>query len=316
MIAITGGAGFIGSRIAIRLNQLGYKDLVLVDHLGTSDKWKNLRGIIFEEYLEKKDFFSFLEKTKELQAVIHMGACSSTSEGNASYLMENNYRYTRRLAEWCLEKNVRFIYASSAATYGDGNQGYQDDPIGIDALRPLNIYGYSKQAFDQIAFQKGWFNKITGLKFFNIYGPNESHKGEMCSVVFKAYHQIKETGRVQLFKSHNLEYCDGGQLRDFAYVKDVEKVVAWLLEHDDVNGLFNLGTGRARSFEELANATFRAMGKPVSIEFMDMPKELQGRYQYFTEAKMESLRDVGYRDAFFSLEEGVSDYVKNYLESV
>ena len=313
MIIVTGAAGFIGSQIASRLNRSGRRDLILVDHLGTSEKWKNLRSLVYEDYLDRQDLFSFLEKGGDIEAVIHMGACSSTTEKDASFLMENNYRFTRRLAEWCLEQNVRFIYASSAATYGDGKNGYVDDEGTIDLLDPLNMYGYSKQLFDQVARQNDWFNRIVGLKFFNVYGPNEYFKGDMASVVFKAFHQIRETGKVRLFKSYLPTCPDGGQMRDFIYVKDIEKAVMFFLENPKENGLFNMGTGQARSFLDLAKATFSALGQPVQIEFIDMPLTLQAKYQYFTQADMRKLRAVNYREPFVSLENGIDDYVKNHL---
>ncbi|PIE90316.1 MAG: ADP-glyceromanno-heptose 6-epimerase [Acidobacteria bacterium] len=313
MILITGAAGFIGSRIACKLNQTGRTDLVLVDQLGCNEKWKNLRELVYEDYLEKEDLFAYLDGPSDIEAVIHMGACSSTTEKNASYLIQNNYRYTRRLAEWCLKHGARFIYASSAATYGDGNNGYGDNLEELNKLQPLNMYGYSKHLFDQVAHQKGWLNQMVGLKFFNVYGPNEDHKGEMSSVVYKGFHQVEKTGKIVLFKSHREEYSDGGQLRDFIYVKDVEDVVVHLLKHPEINGLFNLGTGQARSFEDLATAVFTAMNRQVNIEYIDMPDHLRDRYQYFTQAEMQKLAQTGVETKFRSLEEGIGDYIVNHL---
>ncbi|PIE02136.1 MAG: ADP-glyceromanno-heptose 6-epimerase [Acidobacteria bacterium] len=313
MILITGAAGFIGSRIACKLNQTGRTDLVLVDQLGCNEKWKNLRELVYEDYLEKGDLFVYLDGLSDIEAVIHMGACSSTTEKNASYLIQNNYRYTRRLAEWCLKHGARFIYASSAATYGDGNNGYGDNLEKLNKLQPLNMYGYSKHLFDQVAHQKGWLSQIVGLKFFNVYGPNEDHKGEMSSVVYKGFHQVEKTGKIMLFKSHREDYSDGGQLRDFIYVKDVEDVVVHLLKHPEINGLFNLGTGQARSFEDLATAVFTAMNRQVNIEYIDMPDHLRDRYQYFTQAEMQKLAQTGVETKFRSLEEGIGDYIVNHL---
>ncbi len=313
MIIVTGAAGFIGSCVVSYLNQKGINDIIAVDVLRTNDKWKNLRHLDFADYLDREQLFDFLAQAPKIQAIIHMGACSATTEQDANYLMENNYRYTLRLAQYALENNVRFIYASSGATYGLGEQGYDDDEAKIHLLRPLNMYGYSKQLFDLKARREGWFNKIVGLKFFNVYGPNEYFKGDMASVVFKAFNQIKEHGLVRLFKSHRPDFKDGEQLRDFIYVKDVLKVIDFFLEHAGQNGLFNVGTGKARSFLDLVTATFKALGMEPKIEFFDMPPELRDRYQYFTEAKIEKLRRAGYTQPFVSLEEGIRDYVQNYL---
>jgi len=227
--------------------------------------------------------------------------------------MENNYRYTLKLARHALQNNIRFIYASSAATYGAGERGYADDEKSIHLLRPLNMYGYSKQLFDLKARREGWLKRMAGLKFFNVYGPNEYFKGDMASVIFKAFNQIKETGVMRLFKSHRPDFKDGEQLRDFVYVKDAVAIVLYLLEHPEVNGIFNVGTGKARSFKDLVNATFTAMGLEPDIVYIDMPEEIRDRYQYFTEAKMDKLRRAGYDRPFYSLEEGVTDYVQNYL---
>jgi len=313
MIVVTGAAGFIGSRIATQLNRRGRRDLFLVDHLACSEKWKNLRSLVYEDYLDRSELMGFLDGGPKIEAIIHMGACSTTTERDADFLMQNNYRYTRQLASWCLANDVRFIYASSAATYGDGSHGYVDDESTIDILDPLNMYGYSKHLFDQIARQNDWFDRIVGLKLFNVYGPNESFKGDMASVVYKAFHQIRNTGQVKLFKSYHPDFVDGGQRRDFVYVKDVVNVVMFFLKNPGINGLFNLGTGLARSFEDLAKATFKAMGVPAKIEFIDMPENLKAKYQYFTQADMRKLKRSGYKAAFMSLEEGVGDYVRGYL---
>ena len=313
MIIITGAAGFIGSALASRLNQSGERDLLLVDVLRHNDKWKNLRHLDFYDYVDRDALWETLPLLPEVKAIFHMGACSATTESDAAYLMENNYRYTLRLAQYALQNNIRFIYASSAATYGAGERGYADDESAIHLLRPLNMYGYSKQLFDLKARREGWLEKICGIKFFNVYGPNEYHKGDMASVVFKAFNQIRETGRVRLFRSHREDYGDGEQKRDFVYIRDVLEMMIWLWQHPRVNGLFNAGSGRARTFLDLAAATFQAMGKAPRIEFIDMPEDIRDRYQYFTEAPMDKLRAAGYDRPATSLEEGVRDYVQNYL---
>jgi ADP-L-glycero-D-manno-heptose 6-epimerase len=313
MIIVTGAAGFIGSCVASRLNQAGYANLILTDNLRENDKWKNLRHLNFEDYLDRAQVPDFLKGASGVEAIIHMGACSSTTERDAGYLMENNYRYTLRLAQHCLQHNIRFIYASSAATYGGGEKGYEDDEARLPELLPLNMYGYSKQVFDLKARRQGWLSKICGLKFFNVYGPNEYFKDDMASVIFKAFNQIRESGRVRLFKSHRPEFKDGEQLRDFVYVKDVVEAILFLLQHPQVSGVFNIGSGRARSFNDLVTATFNAMGLPVNIEYIDMPPAIRDRYQYFTEAKMNKLRGKGFDKLFHSLEDGVKDYVQNYL---
>ena len=255
--------------------------------------------------------------TGGVQAVIHLGACSSTTERDFDYLYQNNFEYTKALWNWCAENDVQFIYASSAATYGDGNQGF-DDQGDIDALRPLNGYGYSKQIFDQwVKHQANVFPpQYAGLKFFNVYGPNEYCKGSMASMVYHGYKQIKERGTIQLFKSCDPAYADGEQLRDFVYVKDVCAVILWLLEHREVSGLFNVGTGRAQSFRELAESTFHALGMEPHIEYIDMPEQLREKYQYYTKAEMDKLRQAGYAKPFMTVEEGVADYVRNYLDTL
>ncbi len=313
MIVVTGAAGFIGSCTISRLNQDGIDDIIAVDVLRENDKWKNLRHLSFADYLDREQLLPFLQKENGVQAIIHMGACSSTTERDAYYLMENNYRYTLNLAKFAMEHDIRFIYASSGATYGLGEQGYDDDESQIHLLRPLNMYGYSKQLFDLKARREGWLNKIVGLKFFNVYGPNEYFKGEMASVVFKAFNQIQQAGFVKLFKSHRSDFKDGQQLRDFVYIKDVVEIIRFFLHHANKNGLFNVGTGKARTFLDLVHATFKAMGKKPKIEFIDMPVHLRDRYQYFTEAKIQKLRQAGYQKPFHTLEQGITDYVQNYL---
>ena len=317
MIVVTGGAGFIGSAFVWRLNQEGIDDIVIVDRLGTTDKWKNLVNLRFVNYIHKDDFHEMIYSDTapfDIDAVIHMGACSSTTERDADYLWQNNNVYTGLLAEYAMEHGIRFIYASSAATYGDGTQGFSDDHGKINKLKPINMYGYSKQVFDLRALKNSWENNMAGIKFFNVFGPNEYHKGDMTSVIFKAFHQIKETGKVRLFKSYLPQYPDGGQLRDFIYVKDCIDVMWWLFKNQDVNGIFNLGTGKARTWNDLINAVFAAMGIKPNIEYIEMPEGLRNQYQYFTQAEMRKLKDDGCPVEFAPLEHSVQDYVCNYLQ--
>ena len=316
MIVVTGGAGFIGSALIWKLNTEGVDNIIVVDRLGISDKWKNLVGRRFADYLDKEDFLELVLDDAvpfDVEAIIHMGACSSTTERDADYLAENNYRYTAQLARWAVEKDVRFIYASSAATYGDGSQGFSDDDRVNTQLRPINMYGYSKHLFDLWAFRNGLTDRITGIKFFNVFGPNEYHKEEMRSVVYKAFEQIRTEGRVRLFKSHRPDFGDGEQKRDFIYVKDCVDVIWWLLEHREATGIFNLGTGHARTWNDLARSVFAAMGMKPAIEYIEMPETIRAHYQYHTEAKMDKLRTAGCPARTASLEDGVADYVNNYL---
>jgi ADP-L-glycero-D-manno-heptose 6-epimerase len=317
MIIVTGGAGFIGSAFVWRLNQEGIDDIVIVDRLGTTDKWKNLVNLRFVNYIHKDDFHEMIYNDTvrfDVDAIVHMGACSSTTERDADYLWQNNNVYTGLLAEYAIEHGIRFIYASSAATYGNGTQGFSDDHGNINKLKPINMYGYSKQAFDLRALKHSWENNIAGIKFFNVFGPNEYHKGDMTSVIFKAFHQIKETGKVRLFKSYLSQYPDGGQLRDFIYVKDCIDVMWWLFKNQDVNGIFNLGTGKARTWNDLINAVFAAMGIKPNIEYIEMPESLRNQYQYFTQAEMDKLGVSGCPVDFSALEDSVRDYVVNYLQ--
>lgn len=313
MIIVTGGAGFIGSALIWQLNQLGKEDILVIDELGNTDKWKNLVPLKFYDFMNKLVFIDRLEDLGyDIEAVIHMGANSSTTERDADHLLTNNYEYTRRLAEFCIKKDIRFIYASSAATYGDGSLGFDDNEKLCSSLRPLNMYGYSKNMFDIKAAREGWLNKIVGLKYFNVYGPNEYHKGEMRSVVHKAFEQIRDTGKVKLFKSLNPGYKDGEQMRDFIYIKDAVDMTLFFIDNNK-SGLFNVGTGKARTWNDLVGSIFKSMGKQVNIEFIDLPEEIADRYQYFTEAKMERIKKAGYSKKFSSLENGVADYVKNHL---
>jgi ADP-L-glycero-D-manno-heptose 6-epimerase len=314
-IVVTGASGFIGRNLVAALNARGYDDLILVDNLGSDEKWSNLRGLRFEDLVQPSDFLNSLElgKFSNLDAILHVGACSSTTERDADYLLQNNYAYSRRLCEWSQQHKTRFVYASSAATYGDGSNGYSDDVSLLNTLKPLNMYGYSKHMFDLWAQKNRLFDRIVGLKYFNVYGPYEDHKGDMCSVVNKAYRQIKVTGKVQLFKSYRPGYADGEQMRDFVYVKDAVAVTLHFLNDRETGGLFNCGTGVARSWKDLASATFSAMKVPSEIEFVEMPEGLRGKYQYFTQAETAKLRNAGYADSFTSLENAIQDYVATYL---
>jgi ADP-L-glycero-D-manno-heptose 6-epimerase len=312
---VTGGAGFIGSNIVKELNARGEDDILIVDSLGMSEKWKNLVGLRYEDYLDKGDFFTVLADglLADVEAVYHLGACSATTERDADYLMENNYGFTRALCEECLAHDVRFVYASSAATYGDGNLGYSDADDETPKYKPLNMYGYSKHMFDLWALKAGISGQIAGMKYFNVYGPGEGHKDDMRSVIHKSYFQILETGEVKLFKSHRPDYKDGEQVRDFVYVKDAVKETLWFGENREVGGVFNCGTGTPRTWVDLVSAVFRAMGREPNITFIDMPDHLQGKYQYHTQADLTKLRAAGYDAGFTALEDGVTDYVQNYL---
>jgi ADP-L-glycero-D-manno-heptose 6-epimerase len=315
MIIVTGGAGFIGSTIVWRLNQLGNDNILIVDELGLNEKWKNLTSLKFSDYMNKWEFLDKIEtKTGfDIEAIIHMGANSSTTEKDADHLIENNYEYTKSLALYSVRKNIRFIYASSAATYGDGSLGFADNEDEINNLRPLNMYGYSKQLFDLWSIRNKLTDKIAGIKYFNVYGPNEYHKGDMRSVVNKAYVQINETGKVKLFKSENPLYKDGEQKRDFIYIKDAVEMTLFFLFNKEKNGIYNAGSGEARTWNALVKSIFNALGKPVEIDYVDMPPHLKAKYQYFTKADNSKIKKAGYTHPLFSLEDGVADYVKNYL---
>lgn len=314
MIIVTGGAGFIGSCVVRSLNEAGRSDIVIVDNISETDKWMNMRNKKYIKYVHKSRFLEELPTYENVEAIVHMGAQSSTTERDFDYLWENNFEYTKALWNYCAEKHISFIYASSAATYGDGSLGF-NDRMDIDKLLPLNGYGYSKQLFDMWVKHQAKSSpaQYCGLKFFNVYGPNEYFKGSMASMVFHGFNQIKETGKVKLFKSCNPNYADGGQLRDFVYVKDICKVIMWLLVNKHVSGLFNVGTGRAQSFAELAEATFHALDLEPNIEYIDMPEKLRGKYQYYTKAEMSKLYDAGYPYHFADVENGVRDYVQSHL---
>lgn len=315
MIILTGGAGFIGSCVLACLNRRGIEDVVVVDHIEETEKWRNLRNKKYLEYYNRADFLQKLSEFRgKVTHVIHMGACSSTTERNFDFLYQNNLNYTKALWQFCAEDGASFLYASSAATYGAGEFGF-DDGTDIGGLQPLNAYGYSKQLFDLWAEkQEKQPPQHVGFKFFNVYGPNEYYKGSMASVILHGYRSIQECGKIKLFKSYKDGYADGGQLRDFVYVKDICSVILFMMEHPDINGLFNLGTGKARSFYDLGCSVFRALDREPNVEFIEMPESLRPKYQYFTEAKMEKLRAAGYTRPFTSLEGGVADYVRNYLE--
>ena len=315
-LVVTGAGGFIGRNVVAELNARGYDNLLLVDSMGCDEKWRNLVGLQYEDFLSPDEFLEGVAKGKaaEFDAMIHLGACSSTTERDVDFLLRNNYHYTRTLCEYSLRENIRFIYASSAATYGDGSHGYNDDVAELRVLRPLNMYGYSKHMVDLWARKHKLFDRIVGLKYFNVFGPYEDHKGEMRSMVVKSYGQIKKTGKVELFKSYRPDYADGEQKRDFIYGKDAVAMTLHFLEHRDGGGLFNCGTGQARSWKDLATAVFAAMNLPPRIEFIEMPEILQGKYQYFTQAPMEKMRNAGYKKPFTSLEDAVFDYVTTYLD--
>ena len=318
MIVVTGGAGFIGSGIVWKLNELGSDNIIIVDSLGETDKWKNLVKLKYADIYHKDEFIDLVEEDSlpfEIEAVIHMGACSATTEKDADYLLYNNFKYSQKLCAYSLEKDIRFIYASSAATYGSGESGYKDDEENLDSLKPLNMYGYSKHLFDLWAKREEILDEIVGLKFFNVFGPNEYHKGDMRSVVHKAFGQIKESGKVKLFKSYKDEYADGEQKRDFIYIKDAVEMTLHFLKNRDKSGIFNIGTGRARTWVDLINSIFKSMNLESDIEFIDMPQELKGKYQYFTEANIDKLRGTGYTEEITSLESSVGEYVNEYLIS-
>ncbi|MHC4755577.1 MAG: ADP-glyceromanno-heptose 6-epimerase [Planctomycetota bacterium] len=317
MIVVTGGAGFIGSAIIAELNRRGQNDILIVDELGKDQKWKNLRNLAFADYLEKDDFLNLVIENKislPIKAILHMGACSDTTETDASYLIRNNYECTKVLTQWATNDNIRFIYASSAATYGDGSAGFLDDEEKIHELQPLNMYGYSKQLFDLWARRTGLLSKIVGLKYFNVFGPNEYHKGHMRSFVVKAFEQINEKGHVGLFKSYIPEYKDGEQQRDFLYVKDAVDMTLFLLDNPNINGLFNIGSGKVRTWNDLVNAVFAAMDKEPNIKYIDMPDSIRDQYQYFTQADISKLRNAGYEKEIIPLEDAIKDYVRNYLQ--
>lgn len=313
LFVVTGGAGFIGSNLVAALNARGHDEVLVVDRLGTGEKWKNLRGLRVADVVDKDDFLAAVvaRRAPVPRAVFHMGACSATTERDADYLLRNNTHCSRALCAWALEVGARFVVASSAATYGDGSLGYSDADGVTPTLRPLNMYGFSKQLFDEWALRAGHYRAIAGLKFFNVFGPGEAHKGDMRSVVHKAYHEVRARGVISLFRSARPDIRDGEQQRDFVYVKDAVAVMLHLLDHPGANGLFNCGTGRARTWLDLAHAVFAAMGRPPRIEWIDMPPALAGKYQYFTQAEMGKLRATGFERPFTPLEDAVAEYVRH-----
>ncbi len=314
-IIVTGGAGFIGRNLVEALNPRGETNVYIVDALGRDEKWKNLEGLAFEDVWTIGDFRQRVrtDSLPKIATIFHLGACSATDEMDADYLLDNNYRTTRELCEWSIRKGTRFIYASSAATYGNGEHGYDVSDGITPQLRPLNMYGYSKHMFDLWALQGDHLKSIAGIKYFNVFGPGEDHKQHMRSVINKAVSQIVETGKVKLFRSHRSDYADGEQLRDFVYVKDAVAQTLFYHDRPDVSGLFNAGTGTARSWKDLVNAVFAALGRKSEIEFIDMPESIRDKYQYYTKADMTKARAAGYTRACFTLEDAVRDYVQGYL---
>ena len=314
-VLVTGGAGFIGSALVWALNRRGCDNIVVCDILGTNEKWRNLASLRFADYVEAADLLPRLQNGAlgKFDLVLHLGACSATTEKDATYLIKNNYEFTRDLAVWTLAQKSRFVYASSAATYGDGTQGMEDNEAALDTLRPLNMYGYSKHLFDLHAKRAGFLNKVCGLKYFNVFGPNEDHKGDMRSLVHKSFAQVQGKGVIQLFKSHRKEYKDGEQKRDFLYVKDCVAMTLHLAATPKANGLFNIGSGGARTWLDLANAVFVALKKKPVIKFIEMPEAIRDKYQYFTQANLLRLRGAGYAAPVTSLENAVFDYVRKYL---
>jgi len=316
-ILVTGGAGFIGSALVWALNERGLDNILIADYLGTDEKFRNLVPLRYADYIEADDLMADVRSTGKLlegvRAIFHLGACSATTERDAAYLIRNNYEVTKDLAAAALKRGIRFVYASSAATYGDGSQGMDDQDGDLHRLCPLNMYGYSKHMFDLYAQREGFLNKLVGLKYFNVFGPNEDHKGDMRSVVHKAFGQIQETGRVGLFKSYHPDYKDGEQQRDFLYVKDAVQMTLHLAETPSAGGLYNLGSGKAHSWLELVRPIFAALGKDAQIDFIEMPAQLREKYQYYTCATIEKLRSTRYERPVTPLAEAVTDYVANYL---
>ena len=317
IILLTGAAGFIGSYLLGFLNKQGFKNIIIADEFGEEDKWFNFDSKEFMAKVEREELFDWLKENKPaVSFVFHLGARTDTTEFDYSVHEKLNVDYSKNIWNYCVTNNIPLVYASSAATYGSGELGYNDDHGLVEKLHPLNPYGVSKNEFDKWVLRQAQDKQPSfwaGLKFFNVYGPNEYHKGRMASVIFHSFNQVRSTGKVKLFKSHRPDFKDGQQLRDFIYVEDVAKVCCWLMDSSVPSGLYNLGTGEARSFEDLVKATFAAMGKEPEIEYIDMPEDIRDKYQYFTEANMSKLKQSGYTEKFYSLEEGVTDYVKNYL---
>jgi ADP-L-glycero-D-manno-heptose 6-epimerase len=315
-VLVTGGGGFIGSALVWELNRRGCADIVIADSAPEAERSRYLRHLLCADYIEPEQALSWLttDRLGKFDFVFHLGACSSTTETNRDYLYHNNFEFSRDLAAWAIAHDVRFVYASSAATYGDGSAGMDDTNLGnLDRLKPLNLYGESKHLMDLHARREGWFERVVALKYFNVFGPNEEHKGEMRSVVNKSFAQVMQTGVIRLFKSYRPEYADGEQQRDFLYVKDAVRMTVHLAENRQAAGIFNIGSGKARSWNQLAAAIFSALGREQRIEYIEMPETIRDKYQYFTEAKIERLRSTGYTQAITPLSEAVRDYVQNYL---
>ena len=316
-IVVTGGAGFIGSALVWALNEQGISNIIVVDYKDKVEKLKNLEPLAYDDFQEADSFIDKIHTSPhlfhEVRTIFHLGACSSTTEPNVGYLIDNNYIYTKRLAHWALDRDIRFIYASSAATYGDGSHGLSDKSTQLSQLRPLNLYGYSKHLFDIYAQHKGLLDKIVGLKYFNVFGPNENHKGDMRSLVNKAFHQINKSRKVKLFKSYRPEFKDGEQKRDFLYVKDAAAMTLFLAKEKDKSGIFNIGSGTAITWKNLVSPIFQAMNLKEEIEFIEMPKNLHYKYQYFTQADISRLEENGYNTSVTEISLAVKDYIKNYL---
>ena len=317
MILITGAAGFIGSALLWKLNAKSIDNIIVVDKFCRGDKWKNLRKRKFYDLINRHELFGWLKSNaKKVDIIVHVGACTDTTEENAEFLISNNYEYSKRLWNICVQVGIRFLYASSAATYGAGELGYKDDIELISELKPLNPYGWSKQLFDKwLLKQDNEPLQWVGFKFFNVYGPNEYHKGQMASVILHAFEQVKQEGKVRLFKSYKEEYNHGEQKRDFIYVKDVVDVISFFITNGNISGIYNVGTGKGRTFNDLVRAVFDSLGKEVKIEYVDMPSHLRKQYQYFTEANIDKLRSAGYKEDFHTLQKGIRDYVQNYLNT-
>jgi ADP-L-glycero-D-manno-heptose 6-epimerase len=316
-ILVTGAGGFIGSALVNELNRRGLAQIVVTDFLGEDEKWRNLLPLDFEDYVPADRFLDDIQSDPDrhgkFAAVFHLGACSSTTVTDAAHVLQNNYAYTKSLCRWALSTGARFVYASSAATYGDGSAGMDDKVENLRAFRPLNLYGYSKQLFDLFAWREEILPDIVGIKYFNVFGPNEYHKGDMRSLVCKAYEQIRSTGKIRLFKSYKPEFADGCQMRDFVYVKDAVDMTLHLAEAEEVGGLFNVGSGVARTWVDLANALFSALGTKPDIEFIEMPENIREQYQYHTCADISKIRSAGYLPPTTPLEDAVRDYTVNYL---
>ncbi len=315
MIVVTGGAGFIGSAIVHTLNQRGITDILIVDIKDHPEKEKNLTYLRYGFFMDREDFLRKVQtrQLKGVETIFHMGACSSTTETDETFLNKNNLEYTQELTLFAMEKDVRFIYASSAATYGNGKQGYSDNELYLDKYHPLNLYGKSKHNFDLWAKEKGLLSSIVGLKYFNVFGPNEYHKEDMRSMVLKGYFQARDQGYIQLFKSYRPDYSHGGQKRDFIYIKDAVRMTLFFMDNPNINGIYNVGTGKARTWKDLAVSIFSAIGKDTTIQFIEMPESIQEQYQYYTQADIKKICAAGFNESLLSLEDSIQDYVKNFL---